>query len=61
MDTPLVGMLLVGIVCYCTYLLGRNDRNKIIVTTIDTLIDQGYLRARKDSNGDDELIKWNDR
>jgi len=61
MDTPLIGMLLVGIVCYCTYLLGKSDRNKIIVTTIDTLIDQGYLRSRKDSKGEDELIKWNDR
>ena len=61
MDQTLLLMSLVGVVCYCTYLLGCGSRNQTIVTTIDTLISQGYLRARKDANGDDEIIKWNEK
>jgi hypothetical protein len=31
-----------------------------IEQTIDALIDQGYLRHKKDSKGDIEILKWND-
>lgn len=50
-------MMLVGILCYCTYLLGRNERSKTIAATIDSLIQQGYIRTRRDRNGELEILK----
>ena len=38
----------------------RAKMENIIGSTIDSLIDQGYLRARKDSNGDIEILKHNE-
>ena len=32
----------------------------IVGSTIDSLIDQGYLRTRKDSKGDIEILKHNE-
>ena len=33
---------------------------KVIGLTIDSLIDNGYLKHRKDSNGDIEILKINE-
>jgi len=30
-----------------------------IILTIDSLIDQGFLRHRKDKDGELEILKWN--
>jgi len=30
-----------------------------IIMTIDSLIDQGFLRHRKDKDGETEILKWN--
>ena len=35
----------------------RSRAETIIEMTIDSLIEQGYLRSRKDSKGDIELLK----
>jgi len=37
-----------------------NDVNKITSAAIDTLIDQGYLRTRKNGLGQIEIVKVND-
>lgn len=50
--------LLIGIMCYCTYQLGKNDRDKTIAATIDSLIKQGYLRTRRDRHGELEILKF---
>ena len=47
------------------YLLGTAfgvwyQRRKDIEQTIDSLIESGYLRTRKSSSGDIEVLKWND-
>lgn len=31
----------------------------VIGATIDSLVDNGYLKHRKDTNGDIEILKWN--
>lgn len=49
--------LLIGIMCYCCYQLGKNERDKTIAATIDALIKQGYLRTRRDRNSELEIIK----
>jgi len=35
-------------------------REGLIEATIDALIAQGFLRHKKDENGDIEILKWND-
>jgi len=31
-----------------------------IANTIDALVDQGFLRYKRDSKGEIEILKWND-
>jgi hypothetical protein len=31
-----------------------------VESTIDQLVDQGFLRSKKDSSGETEILKWND-
>ena len=31
-----------------------------ISNTIDALVDQGFLRSKRDAKGDIEILKWND-
>jgi len=57
MTDPVTASLLIGILCYCTYLLGKNERDKTIAATIDALIKQGYLRTRRDRDGELEIVK----
>jgi len=35
-------------------------QQRIIGTTIDSLIDKGYLKHRKDANGEIEILKYNE-
>lgn len=44
---------------YMGFKFGRGTLLDSIETTIDQLIAQGYLRSRKDKNGEVEILKWN--
>ena len=42
------------------YVMGYNNGSKSCVeATIDALIDNGYLRWRKEKDGEIEIMKWN--
>ena len=54
----LLGAYVAGSVA--TYLLVLKSKTVDAVGhTIDRLIEEGYLRARRDSNGEIEILKWN--
>lgn len=36
------------------------DTSKIIEATIDRLIQDGYIKSRKDKNGEIELVRYNE-
>ena len=39
----------------------RDKIKKTIEETIDQLIDQGFLKAEKNANGDLDIKKWNEQ
>jgi hypothetical protein len=45
------------------FIWGRGDKEEnnyaAIEATVDQLIENGYLRFRRDTEGDVELLKWN--
>ena len=43
---------------YMGYRMGRGSVLNVISSTIDQLIAQGYIRHRKDKDGELELMKW---
>lgn len=43
------------------YVFSRSKVHKIVEEVIDNLITQGYLRADRQSNGEYEIKKWNER
>ena len=64
MDPFILTVLIAGGIFIVSYMLGRSHgqakQEQIIEATIDHLIKDGYLEARKDSNGDTVLITIND-
>ena len=42
------------------YIFYKSCTRNGIENTIDSLIDQGFLRHKKDKAGEIEIIKWND-
>jgi|TARA_X000001036_G_scaffold177580_1_gene168117 hypothetical protein len=42
------------------YIFYKSGTRFGIENTIDSLIDQGFLRHKKDKDGEIEIIKWND-
>ncbi len=52
------------LVVYCLgtwmgYRMGKGSVLSIISDTVDNLVKQGYIRHRKDKDGELELLKWN--
>jgi hypothetical protein len=41
------------------FIWGRGNKKETIESTLDQLIDKGYLRFRKDDEDQIELLKWN--
>jgi len=41
------------------YLLGRGRTTEIISETIDNLVQNGYLKYKRDRDGDIDIQKWN--
>tara|TARA_B110000285_G_scaffold220478_1_gene272269 strand:+ start:702 stop:914 length:213 start_codon:yes stop_codon:yes gene_type:complete len=50
---------LILILCYCSFLIGKRSRDENIVTTIDTLVQTGFLRT-KGSGKKMEIMKWDE-
>lgn len=42
------------------FLVSASSRQAGIEATIDSLIEQGFLRHRRKANGEIEILKWND-
>lgn len=53
-------MFLVGVACYCSYMLGRNEKHQNISDTIEMLIKNGYLKTRRLADGELEIVKIED-
>jgi hypothetical protein len=51
---------LIFILCYCSYLIGKRSQKENIETTIDTLIQSGFLRT-KGSGKKMEIMKWDEK
>lgn len=45
---------------FTLFLLGPNIAQKSIESTVDALIEKGFLRYKKDADGEIEILKWND-
>jgi len=41
-------------------ILGPQIANRAIESTIDTLMEKGIIRYKKDKDGEIEILKWND-
>jgi|TARA_A100001388_G_scaffold190124_1_gene143032 hypothetical protein len=41
--------------------IGKTKVKNVIENTIDNLIAQGFLKYKKDKNGEIEIMKWNER
>ena len=56
--------LLTAGLCFCAFMMGRSwsqwTSSQAIVATIEHLIDEGYLRAYVNADGETELIKIRD-
>lgn len=50
------------IVClmFCSYLIGKQSKEKAYAETIDALIAAGFLKTKK-VNGEIEILKWNEK
>ena len=42
------------------WVLHKSGVRNGIENTIDSLVDQGFLRHKKDNDGEIEILKWND-
>jgi hypothetical protein len=61
--TPGVGWLLLAYASgtlFTLFLLLPQVYEKSIGDTIDSLIDKGFLRHKRNSDGEIEILKWND-
>jgi hypothetical protein len=45
---------------YAGFLLGRGKLEDAIDLTIDSLINNGFLRHKKNKDGEVEIMKWNE-
>ena len=52
--TTLLIYLLTGVIGYVSYLIGKGTREQVIATTVEYLIDKGYLKT--DEKGDIKVI-----
>jgi len=63
MFTENVMWLLVAYVlgsAFSAFIFHRSGTRNGIENTIDSLVDQGFLRHKKDNDGEIEILKWND-
>ena len=54
----IIGTYLIG--SFAGYILGRDKQEVIIDATIQSLMDNGFLRYRKTTDGETEIMKWNE-
>ena len=45
---------------FSAYIFHRSGTRSGIENTIDSLVDQGFLRHKTDTDGEVEILKWND-
>ena len=45
---------------FTLFILGPSIATRTIETTIDSLVEKGCLRHRKDKDGEIEILKWNE-
>ena len=54
----IIGAYLIG--SFAGYLIGRDKPKLIIDATIQSLMDNGFLRHRRSADGETEIMKWNE-
>lgn len=63
-DPQIVSWLLIGAASLCAFMIGRNTKPKtddVIESTMLYLIHNNYVRARRDENGEWDLLKLNEK
>lgn len=60
MDYLWLGVAYLSGTFFTLWWLGPQIAEKSIGATIDNLISQGFLRYKKDKNGEIEIMKWNE-
>ena len=45
---------------YAGFLFGKGKTTETIDLTLESLIDNGFLRYKKDKDGNVEIMKWNE-
>lgn len=63
-DPIIMTWLTLGAACICSFMIGRNSQPAteiVIESTIQHLIDSGYVKARQTADGDWDLIKLDDQ
>jgi hypothetical protein len=45
---------------YAGYLIGRGKMEETIDITLESLMNNGFLRYKKDQDGNVEIMKWNE-
>ena len=59
MEPVTVSIIITMGACIASYFWGKyqNNPDAVIQCTLDTLIQDGYLKSKTDENGEEELIK----
>ncbi len=55
-----IELWLLGTAVVFTYVGWKMGTKTSIERTVDALVQQGFLRHKKDSKGEVEILKWND-
>lgn len=57
---PLEIWAMIGCLMFCSYLIGKQTKEKAYAETIDALIASGFLKTKK-INGEIQILKWNEK